>query len=60
MASYLLSCNSKQLSLPKLHSKASPKTLMGKELIIFIITTAAFKSLSSIDFNLPDAFMLLF
>lgn len=37
-----------------------PKTLMDKELIIFVITTAAFKSLSSIDFNFPDAFMLLF
>lgn len=59
-ASYLLSCNIKQLPLPKLHRKASPKTLMDKELIIFVITTAAFKSLSSIDFNLPDAFMLLF
>lgn len=47
-------------SLPKRHSKASPTTLMDKELIIFVITTAAFKSLSSIDFNLPDAFMFLF
>lgn len=59
-AGYLLSCQTEQLSLPKLHSKASPQTLMDKELIIFIITTTAFKSLSPIDFNLPDAFMLLF
>lgn len=59
-ASHLLSCKTEQLCLLKLHSKASPKTLMDKELIVFIITTTAFKSRSSIDFNLPDAFMLLF
>lgn len=59
-ASDLLSCKTEQLSLPKLHSKASPKTSTDKELIIFIITTTAFKSPSSIDFNLPDAFKRLF